>query len=475
MNEITFLMDSDTGGFFTEAEAYFTARDSTIDKPTGGRPTTLEDVLKSLRARARTDEVYDVVNLVAHGTAFSAVQFPISEQRRTDDGGITTLDQLKNAVKKAGGDGYPAVLGPPAVTAATKVCLYGCDVGRDALFCSLLGQLFGPEVTVYAPLRMAVFRHTAAGPEHRLARSWSTAYTRDVTTATDWPATRTAVGALLKARFPSAATDIQTAIASATDVLGPTYFWSGRMDVAGDPTGITVSSAVLPAGTVDDTTVPLTLTAPDFHESGGVWTAWVATLGQVLEEPVSLENPSQYRKVVLSAARLPAKKELVVEREPTPVPELPDPDPDPLEDDMANYGKYRGEVVDDLGDGRLRVTVPALTLDDLIAEACLPPVPKSLLVWPEVGAEVWVEFEGGDVTHPIWTGALVAVENPMDLTLESVSSLTIRSGGTITLEGPVTTVESALTNAHGQVHCQALVADAMVTSPAYTPGAGNVW
>ena len=96
MPEITFLMDRDLGGsgYFTEAEGYFTGRSDTIDKPTGTDATTLEDVFKSLRARAKDDEVYDTINLVAHGTGFSAVQFPISEARRTDDGGITTLDPV---------------------------------------------------------------------------------------------------------------------------------------------------------------------------------------------------------------------------------------------------------------------------------------------------------------------------------------------------------------------------------------------
>ena len=336
MPEITYLTDRDAGGFFTEAEGYFAQRadaGSTV-REAGAEPWTIGGVLADLRLRAEEGETYPVVNLVAHGTAFGALQVPISDERRTDDGGITTLDQLRNAVTRAGSSGYPPVLGPPAVTAATKVCLYGCDVGRDARFLALLGQLFGPEVTVYAPLRMAVFRHTGTTVEHRLARSWSTPYSRDLRTATDWPAIRADVGAKLEARFPAASADIQAAIGTATATPGPTYFWSGGMDLAGDPSAVTpplqVSSAVVPGASVDDTTVPLTLTAADFRESGGVWSAWVATLGQVIEEPVSLENPAHYRRTVLRPARAAARAALVPEREPGPVPDgRPGPRPGP--------------------------------------------------------------------------------------------------------------------------------------------------
>ena len=74
------------------------------------------------------------------------------------------------------------------------------------------------------------------------------------------------------------------------------------------------------------------------------------------------------------------------------------------------YGKYRGKVVDNndpLKRGRIMPNVPAIMDGQLTwAEPCVPYAgPK--LGWfavPPVGANVWVEFEGGDPNRPIWSG-----------------------------------------------------------------------
>ena len=77
------------------------------------------------------------------------------------------------------------------------------------------------------------------------------------------------------------------------------------------------------------------------------------------------------------------------------------------------HGKYRGLVADNDDPqrrGRLRVKVPSVPGERTTAWA-LPCVPgggsadAGLLAVPEVGAEVWVEFEMGDPDHPIWVGA----------------------------------------------------------------------
>jgi hypothetical protein len=76
------------------------------------------------------------------------------------------------------------------------------------------------------------------------------------------------------------------------------------------------------------------------------------------------------------------------------------------------YGKYRGVVtdVDDPGSlGRLRANVPAV-LDDVESPWALPCVPyagpnQGLYAIPPVGAGVWIEFEAGDPSRPIWCGA----------------------------------------------------------------------
>jgi Type VI secretion system/phage-baseplate injector OB domain len=75
------------------------------------------------------------------------------------------------------------------------------------------------------------------------------------------------------------------------------------------------------------------------------------------------------------------------------------------------YGKYRG-IVSDIDDpeglGRLRAQVPAVYGEQLSPWA-LPCAPYAgpgvgLFAVPPAGAAVWVEFEGGDTSLPIWSG-----------------------------------------------------------------------
>jgi len=78
------------------------------------------------------------------------------------------------------------------------------------------------------------------------------------------------------------------------------------------------------------------------------------------------------------------------------------------------FGKYRGVVTDDddpTSRGRLKVRVPAvLGSQELWAMPCVPYAGDGVgtYIIPEVGAGVWVEFEGGDPSYPIWTGAFWA-------------------------------------------------------------------
>ena len=48
---------------------------------------------------------------------------------------------------------------------------------------------------------------------------------------------------------------------------------------------------------------------------------------------------------------------------------------------------------------------------DRLVHACVPYAgPKvGFVMLPEVGSGVWIEFEGGDVSYPIWTGMLLAL------------------------------------------------------------------
>lgn len=73
------------------------------------------------------------------------------------------------------------------------------------------------------------------------------------------------------------------------------------------------------------------------------------------------------------------------------------------------YGKYRGTVtqVDD-ATLRIKAKVPAVLGEQESGWAmhCVPYAGKDvgMAFLPEEGAGVWIEFEGGDVSYPIWTG-----------------------------------------------------------------------
>lgn len=76
------------------------------------------------------------------------------------------------------------------------------------------------------------------------------------------------------------------------------------------------------------------------------------------------------------------------------------------------FGKYRG-VVDSVEEGDklgiISVKVPAVFGDELVVEKVRPCSPfagdkHGFVAIPEAGDGVWVEFEGGNKSSPIWTG-----------------------------------------------------------------------
>ena len=88
---------------------------------------------------------------------------------------------------------------------------------------------------------------------------------------------------------------------------------------------------------------------------------------------------------------------------------------DPLLQDLLDlvrsrfYGKYRGVVTDvDETTMRIKASVPSV-LPTGGTGWCMPCVPYAgpqvgVLMLPEVGSGVWIEFEGGDVSYPVWVG-----------------------------------------------------------------------
>ncbi len=78
------------------------------------------------------------------------------------------------------------------------------------------------------------------------------------------------------------------------------------------------------------------------------------------------------------------------------------------------YGKYRGTVFNNLDPdqrGRLMLTVPDVlgAIPSSWAEPCVPLAgptgpPMGVYMVPPFGAGVWVEFEHGDPSKPVWVG-----------------------------------------------------------------------
>lgn len=77
---------------------------------------------------------------------------------------------------------------------------------------------------------------------------------------------------------------------------------------------------------------------------------------------------------------------------------------------MPNYGKYRGKVVDPIDPlqlGRIVALVPAIS--EMPLTWAMPAMPYAgpgvgFFAIPPLGANVWIEFEAGDVDYPIWSG-----------------------------------------------------------------------
>lgn len=75
------------------------------------------------------------------------------------------------------------------------------------------------------------------------------------------------------------------------------------------------------------------------------------------------------------------------------------------------FGKYRGTVlnnIDPMQMGRIQATVPDVSgfIPTNWAMPCLPVtgLQNGVFTVPPIGAGVWIEFEQGDPSYPIWVG-----------------------------------------------------------------------
>jgi uncharacterized protein involved in type VI secretion and phage assembly len=114
------------------------------------------------------------------------------------------------------------------------------------------------------------------------------------------------------------------------------------------------------------------------------------------------------------------------------------------------YGKYRGVVTDiDQDTLRIKAKVPSV-LPGGTTGWCMHCVPYAgdqvgFAFLPTVGSGVWIEFEGGDVSYPIWAGCYWREgEMPSDATA-SVKALVTKAGHKLLLdddEGTITITDA---------------------------------
>jgi uncharacterized protein involved in type VI secretion and phage assembly len=79
--------------------------------------------------------------------------------------------------------------------------------------------------------------------------------------------------------------------------------------------------------------------------------------------------------------------------------------------DTKYYGIYRGTVVNNIDPmqlGRILALVPSAggLTPSTWCTPCMPFAGKQMgaFMVPQIGAGVWIQFEGGDPDYPVWTG-----------------------------------------------------------------------
>lgn len=106
-----------------------------------------------------------------------------------------------------------------------------------------------------------------------------------------------------------------------------------------------------------------------------------------------------------------------------------------------HFGKYRGIVTDNKDPnnlGRIKAKVPDV-LGDVESGWALPCSPYAgngvgIFTIPAVGDGVWIEFEAGDVSYPIWSGTWWADGELPNQATPDIKVIKTASGHTITLD-----------------------------------------
>src|SRR5204862_2401285 len=109
------------------------------------------------------------------------------------------------------------------------------------------------------------------------------------------------------------------------------------------------------------------------------------------------------------------------------------------------YGKYRGTVTQvDAPTMRIKAKIPSVLADQESGwcVACVPYAGKDVgfAFLPQEGASVWIEFEGGDVSYPIWTGCYWRTDEiPSDAT-PTVKTIVTKAGSKVLLDDDGSTI-----------------------------------
>jgi len=117
-------------------------------------------------------------------------------------------------------------------------------------------------------------------------------------------------------------------------------------------------------------------------------------------------------------------------------------DPSPGGSSQKFYGKYRGTVIeniDPLQIGRVLLQCPDV-LGETPSSWAMPCVPATgiqsgCFIVPDIGAQVWVEFEQGNPDYPIWTGGFWG--SAADVPVFALAPPAIPPGGNIVLQTPL--------------------------------------
>jgi Type VI secretion system/phage-baseplate injector OB domain len=88
----------------------------------------------------------------------------------------------------------------------------------------------------------------------------------------------------------------------------------------------------------------------------------------------------------------------------------PDPDAAPADGHVGRYRALVADNVDPMEEHRLNVKIPEVLGDDTTAWAkAAPDLAAADSAVPDIGTEVWIEFESGDPNYPIWVGVALLI------------------------------------------------------------------